>query len=108
MPNKKENVENLQKKLGEVLGLERAAQKAVTELISMKLLKSGSKTEAEEIQEEASTHEEKIQEVVSTFSDDKDVKLDINKVEESAKETEEKATKIMKTYLGEDPIHQKH
>jgi ferritin-like metal-binding protein YciE len=103
VPNKKENIENLQKKLGEVLGLERAAQKAVTELISMKLLKSDSKTEAEEIQGEASTHEEKIQEVVSIFSDDKDVKLDISKVEESAKETEEKATKIMKTYLGEEP-----
>jgi hypothetical protein len=29
VPNKKENIENLQKKLGEVLGLERAAQKAV-------------------------------------------------------------------------------
>jgi len=102
VPNKKENIENLQKKLGEVLGLERAAQKAVTELVSMKLLKSNSKTEAEEIQEEASTHE-KIQEVVSIFSDDKDVRLDIGKVEESAKETEEKATKIMKTYLGEEP-----
>ena len=103
VPNKKENIENLQKKLGEVLGLERAAQKAVTELISMKLLKSGSKTEAEEIQGEASTHEEKIQEVVSIFSEDKNVNLDVNKVEESAKETEEKATEIMKTYLGEKP-----
>ena len=55
VPSKKENIENLQKKLGEVLGLERAAQKAVTELISMKLLKSDSKTKAEEIQGEAST-----------------------------------------------------
>ncbi|MBA2268043.1 MAG: hypothetical protein M3Q77_01360 [Thermoproteota archaeon] len=103
MPNKKENIENLQKKLGEVLGLERAAQKAVTELIAMKLLKADSKNEAKEIQGEASTHEEKIQEVVSSFSEDKDVQLDINKVEESAKETEEKATQIMKTYLGEEP-----
>ena len=73
------------------------------ELISMKLLKSDSKIEAKEIQIEASTHEGKIQEVVSIFSEDKDVKLDISKVEESAKETEEKATKIMKTYLGEEP-----
>ncbi|TVP41916.1 hypothetical protein [Candidatus Nitrosocosmicus arcticus] len=103
MPNKKENIENLQQKLGEVLGLERAAQKAVTELISMKLLKADSKNEAKEIQGEASTHEEKIQEVVSIFSEDKDVQLDINKVEESAKETEEKVTQIMKTYLGEEP-----
>ena len=61
MPNKKENIENLQMKLGEVLGLERAAQKAVTELISMKLLKSDSRDEAKEIQGEASSHEEKIQ-----------------------------------------------
>jgi ferritin-like metal-binding protein YciE len=103
MPNKKENIENLQKKLGEVLGLERAAQKAVDELISMKLLKSDSKDESREIQEEASNHEEKIQEVASIFSEDKDVQLDINKVEESAKETEEKATNIMKIYLGEKP-----
>jgi ferritin-like metal-binding protein YciE len=103
VPNKKENIENLQKKLGEVLGLERAAQKAVAELISMKLLKSDSKDQAKEIQEEASTHEEKVQEVVSIFSEDKDVQLDISKVEESAKETEEKATKIMETYLGEMP-----
>ena len=103
MPNKKENIENLQKKLGEVLGLERAAQKAVDELISMKLLKSNSKDESREIQEEASNHEEKIQEVASIFSEDKDVQLDINKVKESAKETEEKATNIMKIYLGEKP-----
>ncbi|WP_458746725.1 hypothetical protein [Candidatus Nitrosocosmicus sp. T] len=103
MPNKKENIENLQKKLGEVLGLERAAQKAVDELVTMKLLKSDSKTEAKEIQGEASTHEEKIQEVIGIFSEDKNVKLDVAKVEESAKETEEKATQIMKTYLGEEP-----
>ena len=103
MSTKKENIENLQKKLGEVLGLERAAQKAVDELISMKLLKSDSKNEAKEIQGEASTHEEKVQEVISIFSEDKNVNLDVNKVEESAKETEEKATKIMKTYLGEEP-----
>lgn len=103
VPNKKENIENLQMKLGEVLGLERAAQKAVDELITMKLLKSDSKTEAKEIQGEASTHEEKIQEVISIFSEDKNVQLDVAKVEESAIETEEKATQIMKTYLGEEP-----
>ncbi|WP_148685346.1 hypothetical protein [Candidatus Nitrosocosmicus hydrocola] len=103
VPNKKENIENLQKKLGEVLGLERAAQKAVDELIALKLLTSDSKNEAREMQEEASTHEEKIQQVVNLYSEDKEVKLDTSKVEESAKETLNKATKIMKTYLGEKP-----
>lgn len=103
MPNKKENIENLQQKLGEVLGLERAAQKAVDELISMKLIKTGSKTETKKIQEEANSHEEKIQELVTAFSADKNVQLDKSKVEEAAKETQEKAAKIMKVYLGEEP-----
>jgi hypothetical protein len=101
--NKKENLNNLQKKLGEVLGLERAAQKAVEEIVALKLLKSESKDQAKEIQDEASSHEEKIQEVISLFAEDEEVKLDSAKVEESAKETEKKATKIMKTYLGEKP-----
>nr|MBA3750551.1 hypothetical protein [Nitrosopumilus sp.] len=99
----KENIKNLEKKLGEILGLERAAQKAVDELISMKLIKSDSKKEAKNIQDEANSHEEKIQEVVSDLSEDKDIKLDIHEVEQTADETEQKATIIMKTYLGEDP-----
>ncbi|MBA3978626.1 MAG: hypothetical protein H0X50_10635 [Nitrosopumilus sp.] len=100
---KKENIKNLEKKLGEILGLERAAQKAVDELISMKLIKSDSKDEAKDMQKEANSHEDKIQEVVSELSEDKDIKLDTQEVEETAKETEEKATKMMKTYLGEEP-----
>ena len=84
------------------MGLKRAAQKAVEELVSLKLLKSESKDQAGEIQGEAGTHEEKIQEV-SLFSEDEDIKLDMKNDEESAKETEKKATKIMKTYLGENP-----
>lgn len=99
----KENKKNLEKKLGEILGLERAAQKAVDELNSMNLIKSGAKDEAKEIQNEANSHEEKIQKVISNLSEDKDIKLDKDKVEEIAKETEQKATTMMKTYLGENP-----
>ncbi len=99
----KENIKNLEKKLGEILGLERAAQKAVDELISMKLIKSDSKDQAKDIQKEANSHEDKILEVVSELSEDKDINLDIQQVEQTAKETEQKATIIMKTYLGEEP-----
>lgn len=99
----KENKKNLEEKLGEVLGLERAAQKAVEELISMKLLKSDNKNESTEIQKEANSHEEKLQNVISNLSEDKDIELDKDEVEKKAKETEKKATKMMKTYLGEDP-----
>ena len=98
-----ENKKNLAKKLSEILGLERAAQKAVDELISMKLIKSNSKDEAKGIQKEATSHEEQIQEVVLELSEDKDIKLDVQEVEQTAEETEQKATKIMKTYLGEEP-----
>jgi rubrerythrin len=102
-PVTKEDKKNLEKKLGEVLGLERAAQKAVEELTSMNLIKSGAKDEAKEIQNEANSHEEKIQKVISNLSKDKDISLDKDKVEETANETEQKATTMMKTYLGENP-----
>lgn len=85
------------------MSLERAAQKAVDELISMKLIKSNSKDEAKDIQKEATSHEEQIQEVVLELSEDKDIKLDVQEVEETAEETEQKVTQIMKTYLGEKP-----
>jgi hypothetical protein len=98
-----ENKKNLEKKLGEILGLERAAQKAVEELISMKLIKSDFEDQAMDIQKEATFHEEQIQEVVLELSEDKDIKLDVLEVEQTAEETEQKATKIMKTYLGEEP-----
>ena len=98
-----ENKKNLEKKLGEVLGLERAAQKAVDELISMKLIKSDSKDEAKDIQKEATSHEEQIQEVLLELSEDKNIKLDVQQVEQTAEETEQKVTQIMKTYLGKEP-----
>ncbi len=99
----KENQKNLEKKLGEVLGLERAAQKAVEELIAMKLLKSDLKDKAKDIQDMAKSHEEKVQNVISQLSEDEEIKLNQDTIKDTAKETEKKASKIMKTYLGEDP-----
>jgi hypothetical protein len=102
----KEDQKNLEEKLGEVLGLERAAQKAVEEISSKKLLESGTKKDIRGIKEEASSHEEKINKLISDLSEEEEneaLKIDQNKIEEIAKETEKKATKMMKTYLGEDP-----
>lgn len=101
----KEDTKKLEQKLGEVLGLERAAQKAVEELNSMKLLQSDTKKEILEIKKEASSHEEKITQIISDLSSEENNELNISKkeIEETAKETEKKATKMMKTYLGEDP-----
>ena len=102
----KEDQKNVEEKLGEVLGLERAAQKAVEEINSKKLLESGTKKDILGIKEEASSHEEKINKLISDLSEEEEneaLKIDQNKIEEIAKETEKKATKMMKTYLGEDP-----
>jgi hypothetical protein len=100
----KEDQKNLEEKLGEVLGLERAAQKAVEEINSKKLLESGTKKDVLGIKEEASSHEEKINKLISDLSEENEaLKIDQDKIEEIAKETEKKATKMMKTYLGEDP-----
>src|SRR6476469_5102616 len=104
-PSEKDQ-KNLEEKLGEVLGLERAAQKAVEEINSKKLLESGTKKDILGIKEEASSHEEKINKLISDLSEEEEneaLKIDQNKIEEIAKETEKKATKMMKTYLGEDP-----
>ncbi len=100
----KEDQKNLEEKLGEVLGLERAAQKAVTELNSMKLLDSSSKKEVIGMKDEANSHEEQIIQLISDISKENEaVKIDQDSIEETAKETEKKAVKMMKTYLGEDP-----
>jgi hypothetical protein len=100
----KEDQKNLEEKLGEVLGLERAAQKAVTELNSMKLLESSSKKEVIGMKDEANSHEEQIIKLISDISKENEVvKIDQDSIEETAKETEKKAVKMMKTYLGEDP-----
>jgi hypothetical protein len=100
----KEDLKILEKKLGEVLGLERAAQKAVEEINSMKLLDSGSKKQALSIKEEAGSHEEKINQLIADISkENEDLKIDQDTIEETAKETEKKAVKMMKTYLGEEP-----
>jgi hypothetical protein len=69
----------------------------------MKLLDSCDKNEAKEIQQEASSHEEKLLEVVNQLAQDDEAKINAETVNDTAKETEKKATKIMKTYLGEKP-----
>ncbi|MGN6347559.1 MAG: hypothetical protein ACTHL3_01725 [Candidatus Nitrosocosmicus sp.] len=100
----KEDIKKLEEKIGEVLGLERAAQKAVEEINAMKLLDSSTKKEVLEIKEEANSHEEQIKKLISDLSkENEELKISEDDIEKTAKETEKKATKMMKTYLGEDP-----
>jgi ferritin-like metal-binding protein YciE len=89
--------EMIQEKIGEALGLEMAAQKAVEELDSRGLLESEHMKKLAKMREEASDQEEEMQQLAESDG------LDPSTIEEKAEETAEKASKIMETYLGEDP-----
>jgi acetyl esterase len=96
------NINKLEQKLGEVLGLEMAAQKAVEELSTKGLLdEAGVKNQIEGMKQEANNHQKKIDQLIDTLS--KSEGLDSQSVQESAKETQQKASQMMHIYLGEDP-----
>jgi ferritin-like metal-binding protein YciE len=95
--------EMIEEKIGEVLGLEMAAQKAVEQLISKGLLdKSEIKQQIDEIRKEAHNHQTQIEELCERLSKSKGQKMDSDNVKDVAAETEQKASKMMSTYLGDD------
>jgi ferritin-like metal-binding protein YciE len=100
------NSELIEEKLGEVLGLEMAAQKAVEQLVSKGLLdKSGIKQQVEEIRKEAHNHQTQLEEIcekLSNSSSPNEQKIDSENVKSVAAETEQKASQMMQTYLGSD------
>jgi ferritin-like protein len=96
------NINKLEQKLGEVLGLEMAAQKAVEELSAKGLLEeAGIEAQVDGMKQEANNHQKKIEQLVENLS--KSEGLDSQSVQESAKETQQKASQMMHIYLGEDP-----
>jgi rubrerythrin len=97
-----DNKQKLEKKIGEAVGLEMAAQKAVDELSSKGLLDVGEmKSKLERIRKEANNHQMQLEQLAQKLSESEG--LDTSNIQDTAKETEEKASEIMKTYLGENP-----
>ena len=97
------NIEKLQEKLGEALGLEMAAQKAVDELGSKGLLdKNGMLTQLKKMQSQAGNHQSKLEEMVQNLGNGS-AELDSSKVQQVAEETAQKCSTMMQTYLGQDP-----
>jgi ferritin-like protein len=98
--------EMLEEKIGEAIGLEKVAQKAVKQLASKGLLPDevSIKNKLEGMKKEANNHQTQMEELVGKLSDSDG--LDSDKIQEMAQETEQKASKIMETYLGEDPDSQ--
>jgi hypothetical protein len=98
--------ERLEQKLGETIGLEMAAQKAVEELSSKGLLpdEPPTKKKLEGMRKEANNHRTQMENLVTKLSQSDGIGS--SKIQETAQETEQKVTKIMETYLGENPDSQ--
>ena len=97
-----DNKQKLEKKIGEAVGLEMAAQKAVDELSSKRLLDVGEmKSKLERMRKEANNHQMQLEQLAQKLSESEG--LDTSNIQDTSKETEEKASEIMKTYLGENP-----
>ena len=95
------DTELIQEKIGEALGLEKAAQTAVEQLDSRGLLKSEHMKKLSNMKDEAGIQEDEMESLVQELSESDG--FEPSKIEEKATETAEKAAKIMETYLGEDP-----
>ena len=94
--------EKLEEKIGEALGLEMAAQKAVEELGSKGLLdEAGMKAKLDKMRKEANNHQTKLEELVQKLSQSQG--LNPENIQSTALETEQKASQMMNTYLGDEP-----
>jgi ferritin-like metal-binding protein YciE len=95
-------IEKVEEQIGEVLGLEIAAQKAVEELTSKGLLdKRGLKRKLQGMKSEAAAHQKKIEKLLQRVSESEGLNED--SIREHAEETSQKTSQMMQTYLGEDP-----
>jgi len=92
--------QKIEAKIGEALGLEMAAQKAVEELGSQGLLdKAGMKDKLDKMRKQANNHQRDIEELILSVS----LELDSINIQKVANETAQKASEMMNTYLGESP-----
>jgi rubrerythrin len=94
-------LQKLEQKIGEALGLEKAAQAAVEGLSSKGLLdEGGMKDKLQNMKKQANNHQSNLEELIPTLESEG---LSSENIQTTAQETEQKATEMMKTYLGEDP-----
>ena len=93
--------EKVEEQIGEVLGLEIAAQKAVEELSLKGLLdRRGIKGKLQGMKREAAGHQKKIEKLMHRVSESEGLNQD--NIRQHAEEASEKSSQMMQTYLGED------
>ena len=95
------NLQKLEQKIGEALGLEKAAQVAVEELSSKGLLdEGGMKDKLQSMKKQANNHQANLEDLIPALESEG---LSSENIQNAATETEQKVAEMMKTYLGEDP-----
>ena len=95
------NLQKLEQKIGEALGLEKAAQVAVEELSAKGLLdEGGMKDKLQNMKKQANTHQANLEELIPALESEG---IGSQNIQKAAQETEQKAAEMMKTYLGDDP-----
>jgi hypothetical protein len=95
------NLQKLEQKIGEALGLEKAAQVAVEELYAKGLLdEGGMKDKLQNMKKQANTHQANLEELIPALESEG---IGSQNIQNAAQETEQKAAEMMKTYLGDDP-----
>jgi rubrerythrin len=94
-------LQKLEQKIGEALGLEKAAQSAVEELSAKGLLNvNGMANKLQNMKKQANNHESNLEELMPALESEG---LSSGNIQAAAQETEQKVTEMMKTYLGDDP-----
>jgi hypothetical protein len=102
MMTSNDDEQKIEERIGEALGLEMAAQKAVEELGSKGLLdKGGMKDKLEKMRKQANNHQTDLEELMGNLSESQ--RLDSSIIQEVANETVQKGSEMMKAYLGETP-----
>ena len=91
----------IEEKIGEAIGLEKAAQKAVEDLRSRGLLKTEYEKKINSVKNEANQQQREMEELIEEIAENEG--FDINNINSVSEKTAQKASKIMETYLGEDP-----
>ncbi|MGZ5490990.1 MAG: hypothetical protein ACXW2E_11700, partial [Nitrososphaeraceae archaeon] len=93
--------ELIEQKIGEAIGLEKAAQKAVEELKSKGLLKTEHEKKLMPMKEEANKQQREMEELIEEIAENEG--FDVENINSVSEETAQKASKMMETYLGEEP-----
>lgn len=94
-------IELIEQKMGEAIGLEQAAQKAVYQFQSRGLFRPENEREFMIIREEATDHEQEMNDLLKDLS--ASLGLNIQKTQATVQKTTAKAMKIRDAYLGNKP-----